>query len=261
MCPHLEHHRVKQVAHRLVNIYLDAADDLHLDARDGHDQALQVVFYYVVCRIGQSHLGLLRRFDLREVGLQCFAHERKLIIVSAGACGNRNRRRLVRLRLPLVVSEPRECSHSGATSRVVRVLPLALELPEFAVWGDTDVRRELDDQVSASGHVLGEGVVAEAANEGDPGETTHVKGALGDAAKAVVKAIGVVVDFVGAHAAGEEGVIAATPLLEQGEVDSLVGLHGEGCPGKVLEDPEHGGLFDGWVIRDLQLPACVNFLC
>ena len=101
----------------------------------------------------------------------------------------------------------------------------------------------------------GESVVPEAADEGDPGETAHVKCALGDAAEAVVKTVGVVVDFVGAHAAGEEGVIAATALLEQGKVDSLVELHGEGCPGEVLADPEHGGLLDGWVVRDLQLPA------
>lgn len=101
----------------------------------------------------------------------------------------------------------------------------------------------------------GESVIAEAANEGDPGETAHVKCALRDAAEAVVKTVGVVVDFVGAHAAGEEGIIATTPLLEQGEVDSLVELHGEGCPRKVLADPEHGSLLDGWVVRDLQLPA------
>lgn len=136
---------------------------------------------------------------------------------------------------------------------VIKVLPIASKLAELPIRCDADMWAELDDKVAIPWHVRRESTESYLANERNTGKAAHIEAFASHSAQPVVEAIGVVVDLVGAHAAGEERISRSAAFLKQCKVDSLIELHGELGSWKVRCDLFHSVLFHARVERNLHL--------
>ena len=136
---------------------------------------------------------------------------------------------------------------------VIKVLPVASELAELPIRCDADMWAELNDKVAIPWHVRRESTESHLANERNAGKAAHIEAFAGHSAQPIVEAVGVVVDLVGAHAAGKERISRSAAFLKQSKVDSLVKLHGELGSWEVLCDLLHGLLFHARVERYLHL--------
>ena len=249
----LEHQGCEEVAAGLLHVYLNTADYAHFDVGDLCHYPLDIVLRDLVHGVAQLGHGLVSRVDLLVVWLERLSDVHRLVVESVGARGHSHLVVLAFLLLPIVFLQPLEGIDSRAASMVIEVLPVASELAKLPIRGDADVRSELDDKVAISWHMGGESTESYLADKRNTGKAAHVETFAGHAAQPVVQTVGVVVDLVGANAAGEERISRSAAFLEQSKVDSLVELHGELGGGVVLRYLLHGLLLDARVEGHLHL--------
>ena len=106
------------------------------------------------------------------------------------------------------------------------------------------MRGKKDDQVAIIWYMCRESIVADFANKRNPRETSHVETLTSASGEPIVETGGVVVDLVGAHAAGKQRIPPGTALTHEGIVDALVHVTGLLSHREVLGNLLHGCFLD-----------------
>ena len=132
----------------LLNIDLNAADDAYFDTGDRIHDILDVLLGDSVHGISQFGHRLLCLLNLMEVGLEGLPNVQVLVVEHVSVIWQDDFSFLIRLGLPIVLSEPLEGIDCSSTCIILMFLALALVLAEFAIWCDAYVRCEHDDQIA-----------------------------------------------------------------------------------------------------------------
>ena len=187
--------------------------------------------------------------DLVEVRFQRLAYIDKLVIERFSAVRNLDHGILIRLEFPLIALQPFVCSDCSSTSIVIEFLSISIELSELAIRRYPDMGCKEDHQVSSLWHMLSESVVTLPTEEWDPSEPSHVAAFASYPTQPIVQRVRVVVDFIWAHARGEQCISRLTAFFDQCEDNPLVQRLGELCTRKVLFDLHHGVFLHPRMVR------------